>query len=533
MRRIPGNAWLLAPWLLWASTGAYGASGEVTGAFEPEYVIEVYDENIALPSLFAEPLEAEDYSSNFSVAGVTGAAVIAQVESDAPASADELFGLDEKPEGEAQTEPDTMGELFGEEQEAKGEGFWSGNVFGFYQNSLAWTYPSPDRWSKWKNTLDVSTDGQLSSNVSWRAGFRFVYDAVFDVTDFYSDRVKDDQGDYAWVMETYLDAGLGDWDLRLGRQNIVWGEVVGGLFFADVVSGLDLREFIVQQYELIRIPQYAARAEYFKGDFHADLIWLPVMTVNESGVPGAEFFSFPPPPPPGFAQVFDFEPHIPTSVDNSAGGARGSYLKSGWDSSLFYYTSLDRRPTYRRTITTISTPSPTPAFFYQPVHERIHQVGGTTAKDFGRFVFKAEAVYTMDREFSTFDLSDPDGLVSQDVLQYIVGANFAFPEDTTFNVQFFQFWIPDHDPGIIPDDLESGASLFLSTRWFHPDIEPSLLYIRSLNDDDWLFRARLNWEFHDNWRAVLGWDVFDGPPLGFFGQFSDNDRVYYEIRYTF
>lgn len=515
-----GARWLLITCLLCAYATAYGAFGETLGSFEPENVVELYDENVVLPSISG----ASDAS---------GAALLAQGQSEAPASAEELFGLDEKPQGEAAAEPETVGELFGEPQETEGAGVWSGRFSGFYQNSLAWTYPSPGHWSKWRNTLDLSTDGRLSESLSWKAGVRLMYDPIYDLTTFYSEKVQSDQRAYARVMETYLDAGLGDWDLRLGRQHIIWGEVVGGLFFADVVSGLDLREFIVQEYELIRIPQWAARAEYFAGDFYADLIWIPVTTVNESGVPGAEFFAFPPPPPPGFEQVFLAEPDIANSLDNSGGGARASYLKSGWDSSVFYYTSLDRTPAYRRSTTTVSTPAPTPAFVFQPVHERIHQVGATTAKDFGRFVFKGEAIYTMDREFNTLDPTDPDGLVSQDVLQYILGANFAFREETTFNMQFFQFWFPDHERGIVPDELESGATLFLSTRRLHPDLEPSLLYIRSLNDDDWLLRARLRWDLGDNLRAVLGWDVFDGPPSGLFGQFSDNDRIYYELRYTF
>ena len=53
-----------------------------------------------------------------------------------------------------------------------------------------------------------------------------------------------------------------------------------GLFFGDVVSALDLREFVLPDFETIRIPQWAARAEYFNSNFHADLIWLPFVTAH-------------------------------------------------------------------------------------------------------------------------------------------------------------------------------------------------------------------------------------------------------------
>ena len=64
----------------------------------------------------------------------------------------------------------------------------------------------------------------------------------------------------------YLDMPVGDVELRLGRQHIVWGEMVG-LFFADVVSARDMREFFTQEFDQQRIPQWAARAEYFKNDW--------------------------------------------------------------------------------------------------------------------------------------------------------------------------------------------------------------------------------------------------------------------------
>ncbi len=108
------------------------------------------------------------------------------------------------------------------------------------------------------------------------------------------------------LRENYLDFGSGDWDYRIGRQQIVWGEMVG-LFLADVVSAKDLREFILPDFDQIRIPQWAGRAEYFKGDFHAEAIWIPVPSYDDIGKPGAEFFPGAPPPPPGYATLYSNE----------------------------------------------------------------------------------------------------------------------------------------------------------------------------------------------------------------------------------
>src|SRR4030095_12466352 len=105
---------------------------------------------------------------------------------------------------------------------------------------------------------------------------------IYQWSNFYPDPVKKDQRFNFLVGETYIDTTVSDWDLRLGRQQIVWGEVVG-LFFADVVSAQDQRDFLLPSFDIIRIPQWAARAEYFHGDSHIELIWIPYPTYDEIG----------------------------------------------------------------------------------------------------------------------------------------------------------------------------------------------------------------------------------------------------------
>jgi hypothetical protein len=41
------------------------------------------------------------------------------------------------------------------------------------------------------------------------------------------------------------------------------------------------------------------------------------------------------------------------------------------------------------------------------------------------------------------------------------------------------------------------------------------------------------WDFQPNWRLIVGVDLFEGPPLGLFGQYDNRDRVYSEVRYSF
>ena len=398
---------------------------------------------------------------------------------------------------------------------------------GHAQSAIAYTVASPDHWSKIKNTLQLAVERALSTDINLKVSGRFSYDGAYDVSNFYPDRVKRDQRLEAMFHETYLDVGLNDWNVRLGRQNIVWGEVVG-LFFADVVTAKDLREFLIPEFDYIRIPQWATRAEYFKGDFKAEAVWIPFMTYDRIGKPGAEFYPLTVPPPPGFRQNIRSE-RTPHSLRDSSFGLRASYLTNGWDLAAFYYGSMDSSPTFFRSMIL----APVPTIRYRPDHERIHQAGLTMSKDAGSFVFKGEAIYTWDRYFNVTSASDPNGVVRQNFLDYIISAEIPLPRESRLNLQFFQRWFTSHDSDIIPRRWETGASLYASTKLLNEKVEPELLLVQSLNRLDYMTRFKINWYFAKDWRFVAGTAFFGGHKLGLFGRFDNRDRVFTEVRYSF
>lgn len=427
-------------------------------------------------------------------------------------SKDALFGDDtDAPPAKATINPDARG----------------GGLKGFVQFELAHTTTDPTYWSKLRTRGELAAQGSLGSGMKWKASARLDYDAVFEVNDHYASTVARDQRANLALRETYLDISASNWDFRLGRQHVVWGEMVG-LFFADVVSARDLREFILPEFEMLRTPQWAARAEYFKDDFHAELLWVPVATYDEIGKPGAEFYPYQP-VLPGFSVRYANEDKPGRNLGNGNYGIRVSALKNGWDFSGFYYRSMDIQPTfYRQIVGGIGG-----TVIFEPRHDRISQAGGTVAKDFGAMVLKGEAVYTRGRKFGVpTNLTDTDGLVTQHTLDWAAGLDFDLPADTRFNVQLFQRVFFDHDPAIIPEQRENGYSLYLNTK-FDNKWEAQATFISSLNRTDWLFRPRVQWNFEKNWRLLAGFDIFKGPPLGMFGQYANRDRVYSEVRYSF
>ena len=492
--------------------------------------------------------------------------VLAAKDDDMPLSKDELFGVgnetekkDTKPAQKPEEEPPASKDsLFGiepgavkseesapkaeKELPASKEGLLSEapavqavkaeNGFplrGFFQTELAYTYSDPVHWSDVLGRLELGTQGHLGDGIKWIVTGRAEYNAAYDLTDFYSDSVRDDQRAKFRFGETYLDFSTGSLDWRVGRQQIVWGEMVG-LFFADIVSAKDLREFILPDFDVLRIPQWAARAEYFKDDFHAEVVWIPFPSYDLIGTPfesgktgaGSDFYPYPI-SPAGIPIIMD-EKNPGYGLDHTNYGLRLSQLTHGWDVSGFWYSSMDSQPTFYRDAINQQV--------FSPRHDRIWQAGGTLSKDLGSFVLKAETVYTDGRHYNVTNLTDSDGLVRQNTLDWVVGIDLNPTTQTRLNAQLFQRIFFNHDPSISFDKYESGISLLVNYEFLH-NWEAEALLIHSLNREDWMLRPKVTWRFQPNWRMNLGVDVFSGPSTGLFGQYDSQDRVYSELRHDF
>jgi len=424
---------------------------------------------------------------------------------DAPTSRDELFGLKPAAGGTTESAPKPV------------------TASGFYGATVAYTYSDPTHWSRAVNRFQFNLQGELAPNVKWKIGARADVDPVYMSDSFYLPAVQQDQrADFFW-RETYLDFSAGALDFRVGAQNIVWGDVVG-FFVADVVSPRDLREFLLPSFDIIRAPQWAVRAEYFKGDSHLELVWIPYPSFDNIGKPGSDFYPVRLPSPTPAAAAAPFQnPDTPArTLDNSNYGIRGNTLIGGWDLAAFYYRSFSRSPTFYTL----------PGGIVQPLYDRIWQAGGTVNKDFGPVVLHVEGVYTGGQSYASTDPLAPQGVLQRDTFDWVIGTDFTLPHDVRLNVQVFQRLYDGADNTLVVQTGTWGASAQLSGKitsaW-----EPQILWIQTFGGGGGLIRPRLNWYPAKNTALGFGVDIFTGPNDGFFGRYNNRDRVYGELRYDF
>jgi len=145
-------------------------------------------------------------------------------------------------------------------------------LFGIFRLLADWAYNVNDHAGYWEHGLSY-TDPFTGRRI--RRSFLPSRDEM-DV---------DDSTKY-WIRELYADIFLENWDLRIGKQQIVWGET-DGLRLADMLNPLDLRrEFslraALEGYEDVRVTKWMVKAErYIRKEFlgardmSLELVWNP------------------------------------------------------------------------------------------------------------------------------------------------------------------------------------------------------------------------------------------------------------------
>ena len=408
-------------------------------------------------------------------------------------------------------------------------------VRGRLAEEFAYRLHDPGDVSKLKTLGWLEGKYAVSEAVSLRAAVRGWYDAVFDATGRYPANVERDQKTDLSLREALLTIGHGDLDVRLGRQQIVWGEAIS-TFVTDVVNPKDFREFVLPDFSELRIPIWALDFTYrltegvsFEG------VWTPDTLANKLPKRGAEF---------QFARIpYRFRNPVVRlpddqdefSVARSEGGFRLSVLRRGWDVSLIYYDEADKSPVFfqRR----VAQPPRPDVIVLDPQHPRVHVVGATLGKSFEPVVVRAEAAYTIGKRYETTDPLDLDGVVRRDTLDWLVGVDYTFFERLDTALQLSQKVLMGSAtnltrPGVAAR-VTTWLALRLTTGFFDNTLNPTLLFVVGANRGDFRLSPRLDYLVSGAVTLSIGADLFEGPRQTLYGQFDRNDRVTFTTTWRF
>lgn len=332
------------------------------------------------------------------------------------------------------------------------------------------------------------------------------------------------------LREIYLDAEWGGAYWRLGKQQIVWGQA-DGLRVLDVINPLELREFILPEFEDYRIPLWIANAEVsLNGSWTAQFLLIPDQSYDELANQKSEFEIHSslliPVPPVGVPVTVEKTNKPSRTIMDADAGVRLSAFVGRWDLSLNYLYHYQDQPVLYQV-------RDGPGISITPTYERTHLLGGSFSNVFGDTTLRGELGYSSDRFFLASDPQDSDGIVQSGEFSYVLGLDYQGWRDWFVSAQVFQSIVSNESTGLVRDRTSTTGSLLVRRNFLNESFLAEILMLQSMDQDDGLVQLSLEYEWSTNFRFTFGADVFFGSSNGLFGQFKENERVSIGIEFGY
>ena len=321
------------------------------------------------------------------------------------------------------------------------------------------------------------------------------------------------------LFESYIDMWFGDTSLRLGKQQVVWGQA-DGLKVLDVVNPQSYREFNLPVFEDSRIPTWMMNLQHPTGDdSNLQFLLIPDMTFNELADGGSDFQTtspeLAPSPTPGVPVQFN---DVERPVDGELEfGIRWSAFIDGWDITANYFNfHQDNAVIYRDFNGGLVEVTPT--------YERSQLGGFTGSTAFSDWVVKIEAGYIQDNYFIRGDL-ESSGIEKSDEVASVFAFDYQGISDLMVSYQFFFSQVQNYEPEIVrKENSIRHTLLFIKDAW-NETLELRLFALVNRDYDDGQTRGKVTYKVDDYWSVWTGVDYFYGDREGPFGQYSDASRV--------
>ncbi len=133
---------------------------------------------------------------------------------------------------------------------------------------------------KFENSARFFINGDVGEDSSWHAELNMICDSEGETWDYKCHRTYTQ---HDWLRELYIDTQFAGWDLRLGKQQVVWG-TADGIKLLDIINPTDYRELNQNAMESSRIPIWMINAERNVGD--RGNVQLIVSQAETNKVPG-------------------------------------------------------------------------------------------------------------------------------------------------------------------------------------------------------------------------------------------------------
>lgn len=348
--------------------------------------------------------------------------------------------------------------------------------------------------------------------------------------------------DGVWVdpRQVIVDGKVSQIDVRIGLQQIVWGEA-DGLRVLDVINPLDYREFILEDFLDSRRPLWAARADVPLAKGSLQLIWVPYFAparlpgpTNQFGL-GESFgvgllnaVTESSQPPLGVRFLPTDRPAY--TLKASQGGARYRRSIGAWDVTANYFYGWEDIPTSYLKAVEGRSPQPRTLLF-RPGYDRKEVLGATGTSSFGPVVVRLEAGWSRSKSVAANPTSSDSGYLKAGQFSSVVGIDYSPREWLWLSGQYFLQFASAPQSSLLLKRYNQLASFYVRTNFFHEKLRPEIFVLTGLNQKQYMLRPRLVRTFGDHFSIGVGADFLGGSQVTAFGYFDTRDRGVLEVKW--
>jgi hypothetical protein len=375
--------------------------------------------------------------------------------------------------------------------------------------------------SRLKPEIQLDANFKLSPLWQIQAGAGYFYDFAYSIKqrDTFSDDFLDLYEEEAEWREVYLQGSLGSHvDLKAGRQIVVWGKS-DSIRVTDAINPLDTREFGLTDIGDLRIPIGMDRFDYAFGSWSVTGLIIHEFVFNKQAGYGSDFYPGATPPP---------SEEIPAqTLDNTEFGVALNGMLQRWDVA-FYWADVFNDMAHLERVSTGFPPQT------ELRHARLKMFGAAANLAQGNWLLKAEAAH-----FDGFKFFN-DAAQTYRRTDVLAGVEYSGVTDTTISIEAVNRHLHDFDTALeqSPDNAQEDefqSAIRVSRTFLRQTLTLTLLAstFGVIGQDGALQRVSAEYDLNDAVQLSGGFVLYQSGDLARFSSIGDNDRVFFDVKYSF
>ena len=364
------------------------------------------------------------------------------------------------------------------------------------------------------------------------------------------------------LREAYLDWYLDSYDVRIGKQVIAWGRT-NGAFVTDIISPLDVREFLTIPIEDIRLGLTSLNVIRYLGSNFLQFVFAPFDQPDL--LPAADSRWFPINTEQIPLNVETVQPRIEETENRLQGALRFAWRSPDrLDLDLMAMRWAHPVPAYDIGLETVGFPNLIQLQFIE--NYRSSWMGGLSVSwnPLSTLFIKAEGLFVEGKLFNNLPVSaeipdgdDPslgtltaflqslqldsefDGLITERPwIHAMAGVEFEV-WDTNISLEGYIEQILDYKDTLLQEKQFEYATLSATRSFLDSRLNILALSRYQFDQDDYWVQLRGTYEIRNGFEATLGTNLFSGstPPLLFghltFGNYTGSSFLFSKIALFF